>query len=31
MGCYWPRPAVRVEWGTIAFGQSGVSMLNDVA
>jgi len=27
----WPRPANRVEWGTLAFGQSGVSMLNDVA
>jgi hypothetical protein len=26
-----PRPATRVEWGTMAFGQSGVSMLNDVA
>jgi hypothetical protein len=26
-----PRPAIRVEWGTMAFGQSGVSMLNDVA
>ena len=27
----WPRPAIRVEWGTMAFGQSGVPMLNDVA
>jgi hypothetical protein len=26
-----PRPAIRVEWGTMAFGQSGVSGLNDVA
>jgi len=25
------RPAIRVEWGTMAFGQSRVSMLNDVA
>jgi hypothetical protein len=30
-GWSWPRPAIRVEWGTMAFGQSGVSGLNDVA
>jgi hypothetical protein len=30
----WPvlaRPAIRVEWDTMTFGQSGVSGLNDVA
>jgi hypothetical protein len=30
-GGSWLRPAIRVEWGTMAFGQSGVPMLNDVA
>jgi hypothetical protein len=31
MSARGPRPAIRVEWGTMAFGQSGVSMLNDMA
>src|SRR4029079_2634051 len=28
--CSWPRPAIRLEWATLAFGQCGISMLNDV-